>query len=299
VIKISHRRQRTISRPSGRIVGVGFITGADVTMRFRPAPADAGIVFVRTDLPESPRILSDISQVTDTNRRTTLGSGSHSVTLVEHVLAALAGLRIDNCIVELNAPEPPGLDGSSRGFVETLLDADIVPQEARKTVWSVEESVVLRDGGATLGLHPGGDDLTISYMLDYGPTSPIARQTHTQRVTPGEFAAEIAQCRTFLLEEEAHALRKSGIGSRTSHRDLLVFGPRGPLENELRFANEPARHKVLDLIGDLALCGLDIRGHIVAYRSGHPLNTRFAHTLMDRFAPICARPMVGCFRRAA
>ena len=300
MIKLSHRRQRTISRTSGRVEGVGFITGADVSLRFRPAEVDAGVVFVRTDLPGSPRILADVSQVSGTTRRTTLGSNQQSVTLVEHVLAALAGLRIDNCLVELNACEPPGLDGSCRGFVDTLLEAGISPQDSRKTIWGVEEPLVIRDGGATLGLHPGnGDDLTISYMLDYGPTSPIARQTHTQCVTPGEFAAEIAPCRTFLLEEEAHALRNNGIGLRSTHRDLIVFGPRGPIENELRFANEPARHKVLDLIGDLALCGLDIRGHFVAYRSGHPLNTRFAHTIMDRFAPISTRPMVDCFRRAA
>jgi UDP-3-O-acyl-N-acetylglucosamine deacetylase len=238
--------------------------------------------------------------VSGTARRTTLGSGLQSVTLVEHVLSALSGLRIDNCVVEIDACEPPGLDGSSAGFVEALLDAGIAPQDADKDIWTVEEPIILRDGSATLGLHPAlNDELTISYMLDYGSRSPIDRQTHTQVVTPGDYAADIAECRTFLLESEAQAFREAGIGARTGYADLLVFGERGPIENQLRFANEPARHKVLDIIGDLALSGLDIRGHLVAYRSGHPLNTEFAHLLVQRFAPDGTRPRMGSPRRAA
>jgi UDP-3-O-acyl N-acetylglucosamine deacetylase len=300
LIKLSHRRQRSIARPSGRIAGVGFITATDVTLRFRPAPADTGIVFLRTDLPGSPRVLADVGMVSGTARRTTLGMAPRSVTLVEHVLSALAGLRIDNCFVELDACEPPGLDGSACGFVEALLEAGVAPQEARKPVWTVEEPIILREGGATLGLHPElGDDLVISYLLDFGTNSPIDRQTHTQRVTPGEFVTEIAPCRTFLLEREAHKFREQGIGTRTTYRDLLVFGPGGPIENSLRYANEPARHKILDLIGDLALSGLDVRGHIVAYRSGHQLNTQFARTLAEKFTPANVRPTVGSFRRAA
>ena len=299
MIRLSHRCQRTLAR-SIRVDGIGYLSGADVGLRFRPADADAGIVFVRTDLKPHPRIPADASQVTGTARRTTLGNGSRSVTLVEHVLSALAGLRIDNCIVELDAPEPPGLDGSAGPFVEAILDAGIEVQDAKRYVYSVIKPVVVRAGKATLALHPSADEeLTVSYMLDYGANAPIDRQTHTQVITPGEYVEGIAECRTFVLEAEAHAFRAAGIGARTTARDLLVFGPHGVIDNHLRFANEPARHKILDLIGDLALCGLDIRGHIVAYRSGHPLNVELARTIAARHAQPAARPAIGGFFRQA
>ena len=112
--------------------------------------------------------------------------------------------------------------------------------------------------------------LIVSYFLDYGLRSPIGRQIHTAVITPGAFAESIAPCRTFILESEAEELRRQGLGSRTTPADLLVFGPRGPIDNRLRYANEPARHKVLDIVGDLALLGVDLCGHITAYRSGHP-----------------------------
>jgi UDP-3-O-acyl-N-acetylglucosamine deacetylase len=202
------------------------------------------------------------------------------VALVEHVLAALAGLRIDNCYVELNAPEPPGLDGSARGFVEALQHAGMVLQPARRAIYCVDRPVIVSQGGATLSLHPLSSDLLkISYTLDYGLNAPIDRQLTTQVITPENFANSVADCRTFILETEAADLRRQGLGTRTTSADLLVFGKRGPIENSLRYANEPVRHKVLDLVGDLALFGRDLRGHVVAYRSGHPLNVELVRVL--------------------
>jgi UDP-3-O-acyl N-acetylglucosamine deacetylase len=273
------------------VSGVGFLTGATVRLRFVPAPPSSGVVFVRTDLPDRPRIAAHIDQVTGTRRRTTLGTAPTQVGLVEHVLAALAGLRVDNCVVELDAPEPPGLDGSARRFVEALLQAGVVRQDARRTVWCVERPVVLTGEGITLALHPlepgegaGLPELWLSYFLDYGLHSPIGRQVHTQTLTPASFAQELAHCRTFILESEVEDLRKQGLGTRTTAADLLVFGPRGPLDNKLRHANEPARHKVLDLVGDLSLLGADLCGHVVAYRSGHPLNVELVRTLHRHLA---------------
>src|SRR5207247_7367915 len=131
-----------------------------------------------------------------------------------------------------------------------------------------------------LALHPtDGEELTLTYFLDYGLGSPIARQVHTQTLTPGGFAAELAGCRTFILESEAAALRRQGLGARTTAADLLVFGPRGPIDNTLRHANEPARHKILDLVRDLSLLGHDLCGHLVAYRSGHGLNIELVREL--------------------
>ena len=281
----SYRAQRTVARPA-EVEGVGFLTGATVRLRFLPAPPCTGVVFVRTDLRPPAPIPAGIEQVTGTQRRTTLGRPPAQVGLVEHVLAALAGLRVDNCYVELNAPEPPGLDGSARGFVDALHRAGTVPQTARRPAWCVDRPVVVAHNGATLALHPpAGDGLTVSYLLDYGPSSPIGRQAYTQVITPARFAAEVAPCRTFILEEEAAELRRQGLGARTTAADLLVFGRHGPIDNRLRYANEPARHKVLDLVGDLALLGADLRGHVVAYRSGHPLNVELVRALHRRLVP--------------
>jgi UDP-3-O-acyl-N-acetylglucosamine deacetylase len=309
VRRFSYRYQRTLARPA-EVWGVGYLTGATVRLRFVPAPPSTGIVFVRTDLRPRQQVPAHIDNVTGTQRRTTLGHPSAQIGLVEHVLAALAGLRIDNCHVELNAPEPPGLDGSARGFVTALLEAGICRQGARRPIFGVEQSVVLSARGATLALHPPCDplvpelrvgttagpnlapqhELYFSYFLDYGLTSPIARQVHTQALAPGSFAQELASCRTFILEEEAAELRRQGLGTRTSVADLLVFGPRGPVDNKLRYANEPARHKVLDLVGDLALLGADLCGHVVAYRSGHPFNVELVRRLHQQLSAATAVP---------
>ncbi len=287
--RLTQRPQRTIAQPVA-LDGVGFITGKHVHLRFVPAPAGNGIVFIRTDLGRDARIPARADQVTGTQRRTTLGQPPVCVGLVEHVLAALNGLHLDNCDVELDAPEPPGLDGSALGFVQALQRAGAVVQAERRDVWAATRTVLVEAAGATLALHPTDElGLRISYLLDYGPQSPIVRQVYTEEIVPETFVAKIAPCRTFLLEEEAQLLLEQGIGSKTKTSDLLVFGPHGPIDNTLRFGNEPARHKVLDIIGDLSLFGHDLCGHIVAYRSGHPLNVEMAKALRQRVAQALPR----------
>jgi UDP-3-O-[3-hydroxymyristoyl] N-acetylglucosamine deacetylase len=295
VNRLSHRPQRTLARPV-EVRGMGFLTGAMIRLRFAPAPPNTGIAFVRTDLRPPVRIPATVDQVTGTKRRTTLGHAPAQVMLVEHVLAALAGLKIDNCSVEVDTCEPPGLDGSSQAFVTALIEAGCVAQAARRAVWAVDEPVTVAHEGATLTLYPpDGRGLRISYLLDYGAGCPIDRQSYTLNVTPEAVMTEVAGCRTFLLEIEAAEFRRQGFGERLRHSDLLVFGNRGPIENRLRFANEPARHKVLDLIGDLSLMGADLCGHVVAYRSGHPLNVQLVRTLAGRQS----RPAARSFRIAA
>jgi UDP-3-O-acyl N-acetylglucosamine deacetylase len=282
VNRVNFRNQRTIAR-AAEVVGIGYLTGQDVHLRFRPAPPSSGVVFVRTDLGPQARITACVHNVTGTNRRTTLGKPPVCVGLVEHVMAALSGLHIDNCVVEVDAPEPPGLDGSSDAFVRALTSAGVVMQAERRAIWAVDRPLVVAAGDATLALHPSSaPGLRVSYLLNYGLRSPIGQQTHTAEVNPATFARSIAPCRTFLLEEEAVALRQQGLGRRTQVSDLLVFGPRGPIANKLRFADEPARHKVLDILGDLALLGQDLSGHVVAYRSGHPLNVELVWALSER-----------------
>jgi len=279
---ISHRSQRTIAA-AAEVRGIGYLTGKLVRLRFLPAPASTGVVFVRTDLGSRIEIAAHVSNVTGTHRRTTIGEGPLGVGLVEHVLAALAGLHVDNCRVELDAPEPPGLDGSAQGFVDAILGAGLVVQKETRAVWATDEPVLVEMRGATLTLHPPAQqELRASYLLDYGALSPIVPQNFSHDITPETFTAQIACSRTFLLEQEALMLREQGLGRRTQFSDLLVFGPHGPINNRLRFGNEPARHKVLDLIGDLSLCGHLVAGHLVAYRSGHPLNTELARVVSER-----------------
>lgn len=282
VIPISSRQERTLAKPV-EVEGIGFITGSFVTLKFCPAPENTGIVFHRTDLSPKTFIPAHVTNVTGTNRRTTLGQKPFQVTLVEHVLAALSGLRIDNCIVELNAEDPPGLDGSASEFVNLLKKTGSVAQNSRKMIYGVESPIIVESKGATLALHPcEGTGLKMTYFLDYGNQSPIQKQVHTQIIEPALFTREISQCRTFILEEEAEMLKAQGLGSRTTSQDLVIFGPKGPIDNQLRFANEPARHKVLDMVGDLALLGVDLCGHVVAYRSGHPLNVELARNLFQK-----------------
>ncbi len=281
---IGYRNQRTIARPV-EVQGIGYITGKMVRLRFRPAPASTGAVFVRVDLGPQACISAHVDNVAGTTRRTTLGDGPLQVGLVEHVLSALGGMRIDNCYLELDAPEPPGLDGSAHGFVDALQAAGAVVQKESRLIWSVDKTVLVGGGTATLALHPSREvGLRASYHLDYGPASPIPPQRFTSDITPEEYMAAIAPCRTFLLDEEAKQFKKQGLGAHTEYKDLLVFGPRGPIDNRLRFANEPARHKVLDMIGDLFLLGHDLCGHLVACRSGHPLNVALVRALSQQMS---------------
>lgn len=289
---IGYRNQRTLAT-AAEVEGAGFITGARVRVRLRPAGVDAGIRFRRTDGPVAADIPALTPFVTGTQRRTTLGPAARGVTLVEHLLATLAGLRVDNCIIEIDGPEPPGLDGSAAGFVDAVLAAGVTTQAGRRAVWSVSTPVVVAAGGATIGLHPPTEPgLRISYLLDYGMGGPIARQARTLDLTTAEFVREVAGCRTFVTEAEAAALRAQGVGRHLTPADLLVFGTHGPIGNQLRFADEPARHKILDLIGDLALCGFDLVGHVVAYRSGHALNVELARRLAS-LADAVGHPAAG------
>jgi UDP-3-O-acyl N-acetylglucosamine deacetylase len=294
VKRIHDRRQQTIGTPV-EVRGIGYVTGRHVRLRFRPAPASTGVVFVRTDLGPQERIPARVEHVTGTARRTTLGQPPVHVGLVEHVLAALSGLRIDNCFVELDAPEPPGLDGSAQPFVIALLQAGTVTQSERRGVWTVDRPVTVADKDATITLHPTEKpELRVSYLLDYGLESPIQWQMCTQTITPASFATQVAPSRTFVTEEEAIMLRKQGLGPRTTVSDLLVYGRQGPINNSVRFGNEPARHKILDILGDLSLIGCDLRGHVVAYRTGHPHNVQLVQLLSLQMQTVLPRQ-----RRAA
>lgn len=274
------RPQRTIARDA-EVRGIGYLLGSDVTVRFRPADADSGIQFVRVDLPDRPSVPALATFVEPRERRTALRRGEAVVELVEHVMAALAGLQIDNCTVELDAPETPGMDGSSLAFARALASAGSIEQDRPRQVLVIDRPVTVRDGKASVAAYPGEPDrLVLSYQLDYGNGSPIPAQAYFAEPSPDLFLRQIAPARTFLLSAEAEALRAAGVGSRTSEADLLIFGADGPIGNSLRFPDECARHKLLDVMGDLALLGKDLVGHVVAHRSGHTLNVELARALL-------------------
>jgi UDP-3-O-[3-hydroxymyristoyl] N-acetylglucosamine deacetylase/3-hydroxyacyl-[acyl-carrier-protein] dehydratase len=277
----ARRLQQTIAQDT-EVRGIGFFQGHDVGLRFRPAAADTGIVFVRSDLPEQPSVPATISHVVPRQRRTTIQNGAATVEMVEHVLAALSGLQIDNCRIEIDAPETPGCDGSSQAFVEALGAAGLVEQDRERETLVIDRSITVQEGSATLTAHPGdGKRLVLAYHLDYGRDNPIGAQSLSLDVSPDTFRQELAPSRTFLLETEANALRQAGIGSRTTEADLLIFGQDGIIGNELRYPDECVRHKMLDMMGDLALLARDIRGHVVAYRSGHHLNAALVRKLVE------------------
>jgi UDP-3-O-acyl N-acetylglucosamine deacetylase len=262
------------------VAGFGYWSGVDVQVEFLPAPPDAGIVFVRGDLDPPQRIAACVRNRIEIPRRTTLAVGGVRVEMVEHIMAALAGLRIDNCEVWVDRPEMPGCDGSSQPFVEALLQAGIVPQRAVRKQHAIDRIVRVGDDSCWVEARPQPSDaLLLRCLIDYGPTGPIGRQTFQLTVTPESFQRELAGARTFLLQQEAAWLRSQGLGGRVTSRDLLVFDDRGPVDNALRFADECVRHKTLDLLGDLALSGCDLSGQVVAHCSGHRLNAELVAVL--------------------
>jgi UDP-3-O-acyl N-acetylglucosamine deacetylase len=280
--------QRTIRRPA-TVRGFGYLSGQDVVVEFHPAAADSGLRFVRTDLPERPTISVRLENRVDAERRTVLASGDVRVEMVEHVLAALVGLGIDNCEIRTSAAELPCGDGSAIPFVEALDDAGRVDLGIPRQVMMVAARARVGDHGTWIEARPtitGG--LTIEYHLDYGPAGPIGPQSISVEATEEVFRTELAPCRTFLLREEADAMRAAGIGRRVTPENLLVLDQDGPVDNTLRFPDECARHKAVDVMGDLALIGRPILGHIVACRSGHRLNAALGRALLQQRAAVLA-----------
>jgi UDP-3-O-acyl N-acetylglucosamine deacetylase len=276
----SLRNQRTIHAPAV-VEGVGYWSGRDVRVEFHPAAPDAGVVFVRADLGSGARVPARVQNRVETPRRTTLAVGGARVEMIEHVMAALAGLQIDNCEVRVNEAEMPGMDGSALAFVEALDAAGVVEQPAFRPKLVIREVTRLGDGDAWIEIRPAAHGgLSARYRLDYGGDSAIGRQTLDLLVTPDSFRDELADSRTFILKSEADWLLKQGLGARISPRDLLIFGDEGPIDNPLRYPDECVRHKVLDLIGDLALAGCDVAGRVIAHRTGHRLNAELVKVLL-------------------
>lgn len=278
------RQEHTIRREVS-LAGFGYWSGRDVTMTFQPLPAGNGVVFERSDLPNKPRIPAHIEYRSEGQRRTNLAWGPASVDMVEHVLAALAGLQIDNCLVTCDQPEMPGFDGSSAPFISVLAKAGRIPQATPRRQLVVTHSFRLEEGDAWIEVAPSQQARReMMYVLNYRESPAIGQQIYLADLDRVNFIDEIAPARTFLTTAEAQMFRDQGRGERVIFSDLLVFDDSGPIDNILRFENECARHKLLDMIGDFSLMGCDLIGKVTAYRSGHRLNGAMVSELLQRFS---------------
>ena len=256
--------------------------GKEAKVVFRPAPADTGVVFVRTDTAEPVRISAVVSNLAERSRRTTIKKGSVSIETIEHCLAAISALGIDNLIIEVAGSELPALDCSCAEYFKVLKRIGLVEQTGKRKEFVISEPISVTAGDASIYALPYADDgLNITYDLDYGGHTGVGRQIFGCRVTPESFERNLATARTFVLEAEAKQFQARGMGTHLGPRDILVISSDGPIKNSFRFPDECVRHKIADLIGDLALVGRTVKGRIVAYKSGHSLNQQLVRRLYE------------------
>lgn len=292
-------KQTTIKGPV-TVSGVGLHTGAKVNLTFKPAPENHGYKFQRTDLDGKPVIDADVDNVVDTSRGTTLSQNGAKISTTEHALAALVGTEIDNVLIEVDGPEVPIMDGSSRPYIEAILKAGIQEQNAERVYFELKENLTFEEPSRKVEmLAVPSADYRITVMVDYN--SPVLGTQHAQMHLISEFKDEISPCRTFCFLHELEMLVKHNLikGGDLDNAIVVVDRPvsqqkldelatlfnkphveikeKGILNNvQLHFQNEPARHKLLDIVGDLALIGMPIKAHILAARPGHAANVEFA-----------------------
>jgi len=269
--------QHTLAKAAS-LSGTSLHTGSRVSLKIQPAPPNAGIKFKRKDLQDEPTIDATIANVKTVERATTIGEGSMRVHTVEHVLSALSALGVDNAVVEMDANEPPIGDGSALGYVDAIKKAGVVPQEAPRLLFHVREPIsVETKSGSLLVLLPD-DEFRIS-CTQAGPENRFTQFMSTA-ITPAIYEREIAPARTFVYYEDVEALMEKNLIKGGSLENAIVVRGESVLSKEpLRFPDEFVRHKILDIIGDLALLGRAIRGHVVAVKPGHGANTDLARAL--------------------
>ncbi|NNJ55058.1 MAG: bifunctional UDP-3-O-[3-hydroxymyristoyl] N-acetylglucosamine deacetylase/3-hydroxyacyl-ACP dehydratase [Bacteroidia bacterium] len=290
---------QTTLNGSVSVSGVGLHTGQKVTLTFEPAPEDHGYVFQRTDLEGQPKVKADCDLVVDTSRGTTIEDNGARVNTVEHVLAALAGLEIDNVLIKLDGPETPIMDGSSKPFIDLLVKTGIETQKKEREYFEIKSRLNYADGSGVEMMALPADDYRLTVMVDYN--SPVLGSQHASITNISEFSDEISSCRTFCFLHELEMLVDNNLIkggdlnnaivivdreveesemdklAKLFNRDKVEIKKEGILNNvDLRFQNEPARHKLLDMVGDLALAGVPLKAQILAARPGHAANVEFA-----------------------
>lgn len=274
--------QKTIAKEIN-LQGTGLHTGNPVKIKFKPAPINTGVLFVRIDKPNRPVIRADVKYVLDIDdnpRRTSIGHEGVEIHTIEHLMAVLSGIGIDNIIIELDNNEVPGLDGSGNVFLQAIEDAGITSQDCPRKFFNVREPIWVEESDSSLAILPS-NEFRISYTLSY-PNELLKSQYADVIFTPDVFAKEIAPSRTFCLEDEVAELKRQGLGRGANYENTLVVGDKEVIKNKLRFDDEFARHKILDIMGDLSLLGMPIKGHIIAVKSGHPLNLKLLRRLKQQ-----------------
>jgi UDP-3-O-[3-hydroxymyristoyl] N-acetylglucosamine deacetylase len=270
-------RAQTTLRTSVSIEGVGLHSGHPVRAHFRPAPANHGIVFVRLDHPgmSIPALLSSASTF---DYATTLSARGVSIGTVEHVLSAALGEGLDNCRIEVAGPEIPILDGSALPFVRLFHAAGFERQDAPVRPLTLTRTVAVTRGDRGVSFRPDGPALTITYEIDF-PHPVIGRQSLTVAIRPEEYSTRIAPARTFGFARDVEAMRARGLARGGTLHNAIVLDDAGVASGPLRFRDEFVRHKILDLVGDLALLGRPLHGHIHARKAGHALHIEFARAI--------------------
>ncbi|MFQ6614109.1 MAG: bifunctional UDP-3-O-[3-hydroxymyristoyl] N-acetylglucosamine deacetylase/3-hydroxyacyl-ACP dehydratase [Fidelibacterota bacterium] len=302
------RNQRTINSPVS-CTGRGLHTGVECTVTFKPAAENTGIRFLRKDVENCPEIKADIDHVVDISRGTTIEQGGIRIHTVEHVLSAVSGLRIDNILIELTGKEPPVMDGSSQAFVDALLKSGFREQNAPREVLEIDKGVAYSDPERGVDIHVlPSDRFRVTFMVDYKLPSLGTQYTAVYNMER-DYPRQIAPARTFCFLSEIEPLKEKGLiqggkldnavviidktieQSEVEHlkslfgiEEEIILGANGILNGkELRFSNEPVRHKALDLIGDLALLGMPIKGHVIAARSGHAANVELVKKIRKEY----------------
>jgi UDP-3-O-acyl-N-acetylglucosamine deacetylase len=297
---------RTLAAPTSESAGIGLFSGKRVSWRVLPAAPGSGIAIRRVDLPESPVIPARLESLAPLPpgmpaRNTNLAVSPTAIAMtVEHVLSALAGLGVTDALIELRGPELPIGDGSASLFVEAIVGAGLVGTGGAPDPIVVTQEIVVESGAGRIVARPrSAPGASYTYELDYGPRAPIPPQGATWEFIPPPrmpdsgprtqdpglhppalaYITNVAPARTFSLQAEAEQMRAMGLFKEFTPKDLLVIGASGPIENAYRFDNEPARHKLLDLIGDLSLVGRPIQADLVATRAGHALNHAMARAV--------------------
>lgn len=277
------RPQRTIRGPV-EFVGRGLFSGVEARLAFRPAEAGRGVVFQRTDLPGAPKVPARLECAADDPLRVTaLQKGEARVRMVEHVLAAAFGLGVDNLVIEASAEEMPAGDGSAKTFVEMTRSAGIVEQADAIEVEALPFAVQAGEPGRLIQAAPCAEGLRVSYTLDYGDRF-LGTQAVSFLLDEDTFADEVAPARTFVLRPEVEGFLSMGLGGGATPENLVVVEENGGAGGELRFPDECARHKVLDILGDLSLAGRPFAAHVRASRSGHAQNLELAAALRDAWS---------------
>ena len=269
--------QKTIKKQT-TCSGVGLHTGNHVKMTFKPASIGTGILFKRTDLAAHPVLKVHAENIGDMSYATTIGKGDVAIKTVEHVLSAIYALGVNNLIIEIDGDEAPVIDGSASCFVNMLLDAGIETQRASNTVIRIQQPLEVRNKDSIISVEPY-DGLKITYTIDF-PNKFIGTQTRTFEMTPLVYIQEIARARTFCLYEEVEYLWKMGLSKGGSLDNAVVFAQDRILNESLRYDDEPVRHKILDLLGDITFLRYQLLGHIKVYKGGHMLHAKCVQAIL-------------------